>query len=206
MIDGPLIGVPSLRNEHCLMGEAGAWMDRPPITDAEWAECGDPREMLRAMSGRFSNGVLRLFAAACVRRVWHLLRDERGRRAVEAAEQFAAGLIGDADLAAVKATITNVPPATEAWAWKPGDSGAFCAAWYASGPNAWCAAWFGTRHAAEAVGEVACAPMIWQQADDVREAYLHAKAVEHAAVVVELAVQAGWLRALVEASSLGEKA
>jgi histone H3/H4 len=190
MIDEPLKGVPSPQNELCLRGEVGAWFDRPPMTDAEWAERGDPREMLSAMSGRFSNGVLRLFAAACVRWVCHLLREEVGRRAVE---QFAAGLIGDADLAAAKAAITNIPPATtEAWHWKPGDAGAFCGAWYASGRNAWYAAWFGSRRAAEAIREAAFATIVRQQVDDAREAYQHVKALQHAAEVFELAVQASF--------------
>ena len=35
---------------------------------------------------------MRLFACACCRQIWHLLADQRLRTAVEAAEQYAAGL------------------------------------------------------------------------------------------------------------------
>src|SRR5579859_1605841 len=44
----------------------------------------------------------RLFACACCRRVWPML-DERSRRLVEAAEQFADGLVSRKELVAARA-------------------------------------------------------------------------------------------------------
>lgn len=72
------------------------------MTDVEWNESSDPARMLKGFNlspssqlmNKFpapSDRKLRLFACACCRAVWHLLKDERSRRAVEVAERYADG-------------------------------------------------------------------------------------------------------------------
>jgi hypothetical protein len=57
------------------------------MTEQMWLACADPHAML-AMLGGGDRRRLRLFAAACCRRVWPLIADEESRRAVEAAERL----------------------------------------------------------------------------------------------------------------------
>jgi hypothetical protein len=61
------------------------------VTEAEWLNGTDPRSMLDEFWGRSRDRKLRLFACACVRRVWDALADPRSRMAVEVAERFADG-------------------------------------------------------------------------------------------------------------------
>jgi len=68
------------------------------VDEQEWLECEDPETMLEFLRGWASERKLRLFACACVRRVWHLLRDRRSRWAVEMAEQYADGLATEKEL------------------------------------------------------------------------------------------------------------
>jgi hypothetical protein len=66
------------------------------MTEAEWFTSTDSPAMLSILqgSGRASERKLRLFAAACCRRIWHLFQHERSRTAVEKVEQFADDAIG----------------------------------------------------------------------------------------------------------------
>jgi len=66
-------------------------MDENPTKAMKWATSDDPVWMLDQIRDRVSERKLRLFACACCRRVWSQLHDERSRKAVEVAEEYADG-------------------------------------------------------------------------------------------------------------------
>jgi hypothetical protein len=74
------------------------------MTESEWLKPTNPSTMLRWLQqrGRLSERKGRLFACACVRRVWHLLDDERSRNAIQVVER-ADGQPGPARQAAAAA-------------------------------------------------------------------------------------------------------
>jgi hypothetical protein len=68
------------------------------MTEADWLACTDSGPMLQHLGRAASDRKLHLFACACCRRTWRLLRDPRSRTAVEVAEAFADGLAGEEGL------------------------------------------------------------------------------------------------------------
>ncbi|MBY0231004.1 MAG: hypothetical protein K2W96_17090 [Gemmataceae bacterium] len=74
------------------------------MTESEWLASADPYPMLPLVLDGGTSRKSRLFACACVRRIWHLLDDPRSREAVEAAERFAdGGELQDLDRAGAEA-------------------------------------------------------------------------------------------------------
>jgi hypothetical protein len=61
------------------------------MTEQEWVGCADPKPMLEFLRGKVSERKLRLFAAACCRRIWSLPPDERSHLAVEMTERYVDG-------------------------------------------------------------------------------------------------------------------
>jgi hypothetical protein len=57
------------------------------VKEAQWLAAVDPQPMLDFLKQDDNDPRLRLFACACVRRIWHLLPDDRCKAAVEAAER-----------------------------------------------------------------------------------------------------------------------
>jgi hypothetical protein len=68
------------------------------MTEEDWLTCEDPAPMLDFLRGEASERKLRLFACAACRRVWDDMGEVWSREAVEAAEQFADGLMSEREV------------------------------------------------------------------------------------------------------------
>lgn len=114
------------------------------MRESEWLECTDPQRMLEFLRGRASDRKLRLFAVACARPIAQLVGDPRVADAVNIAEKFADGLVGDAErsqarkaaqqAAQVKGTVAR--PTAPKW-----ERRAASLAYYATAREAAVAAW-----------------------------------------------------------------
>jgi hypothetical protein len=63
------------------------------MTEAEWASCQSPQQMLVFLrnTGKATERRCRLFACACVRRIWPMLAGEDWGNVIAVAEEFADG-------------------------------------------------------------------------------------------------------------------
>src|SRR5262249_36507758 len=85
------------------------------MTEDEWLACTEPQKMLEALHAGsvLSERKARLFAAACCRRIFPLMPDDRSRQAVTACELYADGLTSQRALAAARAEAGEVARALE---------------------------------------------------------------------------------------------
>jgi hypothetical protein len=98
------------------------------MTEQEWLAAAEPPDMLRFLAKRASVRKRRLFACACVRRIWHLLADPRSRQGIPVAEAFADGkadktAVKQAQKVAAAATRPRLLPMGE---WSPADAAQVC--------------------------------------------------------------------------------
>jgi hypothetical protein len=72
------------------------------MTESEWLKCDDPKMMLMFLhlECKSTERKVRLFGAACLRRIWKLLANDGCRDVVEVTERFADGLVGRKELEA----------------------------------------------------------------------------------------------------------
>jgi hypothetical protein len=101
------------------------------MTEPEWNVCTGSVKMLAFLRGKGGERKLRLFAAACCRRVWHLLPDERSRRAVAVTERYADREADWEDLRLAAVGAENVAEALAASARTAGEEAAGSAAFAA---------------------------------------------------------------------------
>jgi anti-anti-sigma regulatory factor len=66
-----------------------SFREMPPMNETTWLECDDVRLAFSFLRGRASDRKHRLFACACARRTWALLRHPWSRKVIEIAEQCA---------------------------------------------------------------------------------------------------------------------
>lgn len=88
------------------------------MTEEEWLTATAPTGLLWVAYDLPDDRRFRLFACACARRIWHLLPDVRDHAAVEVAERFADGLVGDQEREAIhQAALKDRPDLSPGQVW-----------------------------------------------------------------------------------------
>lgn len=88
------------------------------MTETDWFDSASPERMLAYLGERASPRKRRLFACACVRRVWPLLDDDRLRKAVKVAECFADGEVSAKILGKARWLATQLRKRRERAEWR----------------------------------------------------------------------------------------
>ena len=128
------------------------------MSEEEWLACTNPLGMLAFLRGMVSDRKLRLFAVACCGIVWHLLADDRNRRAIEIAERLADGSTDREQLPAVRASLTSVT------------------AWCTIEDSAWDAATRAAQSGARDAARSAARDKAWSGREERDAAWWHARA------------------------------
>jgi hypothetical protein len=76
----------------------GSRLEGEAVAEEQWLKSTDSDPMLKHLGPNADHRLYRLFACACVRRIWHLLEDRRSKKAVEVAEEFAEGRVSNEQL------------------------------------------------------------------------------------------------------------
>jgi hypothetical protein len=87
------------------------------MNEVEWLACTEPQKMLEHLRGKANDRQFRLFAAACYRRVWHLLADPRVRHAVAVLERLAEGGVSRGEVEQALRGACNAAFEAETLAW-----------------------------------------------------------------------------------------
>jgi biotin carboxyl carrier protein len=82
------------------------------MDEEQWLACDNHRVMMHFLHDKASDRKRRLFACACVRRVWGDLADDAGRKGIEAAEDFVDGLLDRQSLEAATAGAVEITSPT----------------------------------------------------------------------------------------------
>ena len=96
------------------------------MDERKWMVASEVPGMLSFLGKKASVRKRRLFACACVRRIWSLLDDLRSRQAVEVAEGFADGKVDKETAKSAQREAGAASRATPKGRWYPADAAAIC--------------------------------------------------------------------------------